>query len=205
MKELEKMKELWKEVHEENNNYEQLYKEQIMKNLSLKSNSVFVRLSRSVKFEYMAIATSIPVMLIPLTYISNANFRWSSIAFTVIMALYGLLFWNDFRTIENYSLNSGNLSEQLSESIGHLEKFVKKYFRASIAMWPMVGVVYYFIIIRYLQNEFSPNEFSPIALGLSIVIATFIGYFVQKWYTQKMYGKYVDELKSLQKELQTEV
>ena len=205
MNELEKMKELWKEDYENKNTYTQINKEQIMENLTLKSNSIFVKLSRSVKYEYMVIAMCIPIMLIPTTYTSDANFRLSSIAFGVMIVLYGLIFWNDFRKIQNYSLISTNLNDQLSESIGHLEKFVKKYFTASMVMWPMVGIVYYFIIFRFIQNALSPNVFNPLGLAISMIIATFIGYFVQKWYTQKMYGKYVDELKKLQKELQTEV
>lgn len=205
MNELEKMKELWKEVHENKNNYTQINKEQIMENLKLKSNSVFVKLSRSVKYEYMVIAACIPIMLIPITYISDANFKWPSIIFAVVIVLYGVFFWNDFRKIQNYSSSSTSLSEQLNESVIHLEKFVKMYFTAGMIMWPAVGALYYFIIIRYLKNAFSQSEFSLSILLLSMVLATIIGYFVQKWYTQKMYGKYVKVLKDLQHELEAEV
>lgn len=205
MNELEKMKELWKEVHENSSNYIQINKQQIMENLTLKSNSIFVKLSRSVKYEYMVIAMCIPIMLIPTIYISDANFKWPSIIFAVVIVLYAVFFWNDFKKIQNYSSSSTSLNEQLKESVIHLEKFVKMYFTAGMIMWPVVGVLYYFIIFRYLQNAFSLSEFSLSILLLSMVVATIIGYFVQKWYTQKMYGKYVDELKNLQKELQTEV
>lgn len=204
MNELEKMKELWKEVHENKNNYTQINKQQIMENLTFKSNSIFVKLCKSVKYEFMAIAACIPMMLIPTAYISDANFKWSSIFFAVVIVLYGLFFWNDFKKIQNYSSGSTSLNEQLKESVTHLEKFVKTYFVAGMLMWPLVGALYYFML-KFLKYRLVEPTFNIVSLLLSMVVATFIGYFVQKWYTQKMYGKYVDELKNLQKELQTEV
>lgn len=204
MNELEKMKELWKEVHENKNNYTQINKEQIMENLTLKSNSIFVKLSRSVKFEYMALASCLPIMLLSSAYVSDTNFKWSSIVFAVVMVLYGLFFWNDFRKIQNYSLISASLNEQLNESIIHLEKFIKTYFTAGMIMWPAVGGLYYFML-KFLKSYLVEPTFNIVSLLLSMLVATIVGYFVQKWYTQKMYGKYVDELKNLQKELQTEV
>jgi hypothetical protein len=197
MDELEKMKVLWKEVHENKNIYKQINKNQIMENLTFKSNHVFVKLSNSVKYEYMAIASSIPIMLITAAYVLDGSFKAAAISFAAIMLIYGWYFWSDFKKIQNYAISSASLNEQLSKSIAHLEKFVKTYFTVGMLLWPIVGALYYFMLLFLKSNLL----FGITPLLLSILATTFIGYFVQKWYTKNMYGKYIKELKDLQDEL----
>lgn len=200
MKELEKMKELWKEVHENNNNYTQLNNNQIMESLSKKSNNVFSKLQKSVKLEFITTALGLPIILWGSFMRDNIGMQIWSIAFSVAGLLLMGVLWQDFRKIQGYSANATNLREQLSEAILQMETFVKLYIKTYMFLYPLVGGLLY---VAATRNRF--NSTRDLWLFVACVIgSTFFGYFIQKWYTELMYGKYLKELKNLKNELELE-
>jgi hypothetical protein len=145
----------------------------------------------------------LPIFLIVAFLSSNDGFKFSSIAFVIVCISYVLFFLKDFKKIQNYSSNATNLRESLNEIITHLENFVKIYFRANMLLWPLVGVLFIFASMTTSKKVFSFSTDLPILIAF-MVGSTLVGYFVQKWFIEKMYGKYVKVLKDLQHELEAE-
>lgn len=197
MKELEKMKELWKEVHENNNNYTQLNNNQIMESLSKKSNSVFSKLQRSVKLEIYSVVFGIPIILWSAFKSQSVDFQTWAIVFCTMGILLTGIFWNDYRKIQGYSSNIANLRGQLSDAILQLDQFIKLYFKIPLLLTPVFASIY----IVFTKPNILNNKLIFIVCILVIIL---LSYFIQKWYTELMYGKYLKELKKLKSELELE-
>lgn len=198
MNELEQMKELWKDIHQNQGTYSQLNKEQIMENLSKKSNTVFIKLQRSVRLEFIVSAVCLPIILGGTFYYQNTDLKFASSIFCVMGILLTVILWKDFRKIQHYNSDLTTLKQTINDAVLQMDNFVKLYFKVYMFLWPMVGVVYYFMF-----NYFAKIDKIDIGVLLGFVIfSTVAGYFTQKWYTEKMYGKYLKELQKLKAELE---
>ncbi|MCU0325178.1 MAG: hypothetical protein MUF45_07975 [Spirosomaceae bacterium] len=198
MNELEKMKELWRDIYQNQNQNSQLDKKQIMENLSKKSNGIFAKLQKSVWLEYIISAVCLPIILIWAPIYNRPEIKFASVVFCLTGVVLLVILWKDLRKIQLYSANIQNLKESINQSVIHMEYFVKLYFKVYMFLWPMVGIVYY-----YMYNYFAKkDELNLMVLIGFVVVCTTIGYFIQKWYTDKMYGRYLKELKKLKMELE---
>lgn len=204
MKELNKMKELWKEVHETNNNYTQFNKEQIMESLSKKSNSVFSKLQLSVKLEFIVSGITLPIILLAGLYYKTTEYYIFSLTFTMLAMMLMIVLWKDLKKIYNYVSDKQSLREKLTDSINHLEQFKEMYFKVYMLLWPLVGLAYY-LLYQLIKKGQTPNYIFDIKILIAMMIgSTVVGYFIQRWYTQYMYGKHIDRLKGLRNELENE-
>ncbi|MFN3848839.1 MAG: hypothetical protein ACK4NY_05405 [Spirosomataceae bacterium] len=198
MNELEKMKELWKDIYQNQNQNSRLDKQQIMENLSKKSNGVFAKLQKSVWLEFAVSVVCIPIILIGTAIYNRSDIKLASVVFCIMGVLLLVILWKDLRKIQHYSADVQNLKESINQSVTHMEHFVKLYFRVYMFLWPMVGIVYYFMFSYFAHIE---NLNLGVLAGF-VVVSIVIGYFVQTWYTEKMYGKHLKELKKLKIELE---
>jgi hypothetical protein len=203
MKELDKMKELWKEVHETNNDYTQLNKEQIMESLSKKSNSVFSKLQLSVKLEFIVSGITLPLILLAGFYYKTTEYYIFSLTFTMLGVMLMAFLWKDLKKIYNYVSDKQSLREKLTDSINHLEQFKEMYFKVYMFLWPLVGLAYY-LLYRLMERNTTTNSFDIKILIAMMIGSTVAGYFIQRWYTEYMYGKHIDRLKDLRNELENE-
>jgi hypothetical protein len=204
MDELEKMKQLWKEVHQNQPNYTQLSQEQLMENLSKKSTNIFTKLTKSVRLELLGFVIGIPIILSSAFLYSSSEIKIATFLFCVMGLVLLAVLWKDFARIQHYTSQSATLKQNLSDAISHLDTFVSLYLKVYMFLWPMVGVFYYYYIFKHvLKSPISEDE-SLIYLFASVILSTFIGYFIQKWYTEWMYGKYLNQLRNLKNELESE-
>lgn len=205
MDELEKMKELWKEVHQNQPNYTQVNQEQLMENLSKKSTNIFTKLNKSIRLEYLGFVIGLPMILYSAFSSPHSGSEIKIAAFLLCvmgLVLFAIL-WKDFAKIQYYTSQSATLKQNLSDAISHLDTFVSLYFKVYLFLWPMVGVFCYYVFKPVLKSPISEDE-SLIYLFASVILSTFIGYFIQKWYTEWMYGKYLNQLRNLKNELESE-
>lgn len=203
MDELEKMKQLWKEVHQNQPNYTQLNQEQLMENLSKKSTNIFTKLNKSIRLEFLGFVIGIPIILSSAFLYSSSEIKIAAFLFCVMGLVLLAVLWKDFARIQHYTSQSATLKQNLSDAISHLDTFVSLYLKVYMFLWPMVGVFYYYIFKHVLKSPISENE-SLIYLFISVILSTLIGYFIQKWYTECMYGKYLNQLRNLKNELESE-
>lgn len=203
MDELEKMKQLWKEVHQNQPNYTQLNQEQLMENLSKKSTNIFTKLNKSVRLEFIVSVISLPIILSSAFLYPSTEIKMAAFLFCVMGIVLLAVLWKDFARIQHYTSQSATLKQNLSDAISHLDTFVSLYFKVYMFLWPMVGVFCFFTFKYVLKSPIS-EEKSLIYLSISVILSTLIGYFVQKWYTECMYGKYLNQLRNLKNELESE-
>lgn len=203
MDELEKMKQLWKEVHQNQPNYTQLNQEQLMENLSKKSTNIFTKLNKSIRLEYLGFVIGLPIILSSTFLYPSPEIKMASLLFCVIGLVLLAVLWKDFAKVQHYTSQSATLKQNISDAISHLDTFVSLYFKVYMFLWPMVGVFCYYVFKSVLKSPISEDK-SLLYLFISVILSILVGYFIQKWYTECMYGKYLNQLKSLKNELESE-
>lgn len=101
------------------------------------------------------------------------------------------------------------LQSRLKQLYTILRKFVKHYFQITMALVP-ICLIYSFALGFYNSNEQSPVSSSTSQREsifiIGITVAYIIGftlfiYYFTKWYLKKLYGKHLDHLQELIKEL----
>lgn len=207
MDELEKMKQLWKEVHQNQPNYTQLNQEQLMENLSKKSTNIFTKLNKSVRLEFIVSVICLPIVLAIAFLYPSTEIKMAAFLFCVMGIVLMAVLWKDFAKIQHYTSQSATLKQNLSDAISHLDTFVSLYFKVYMLLWPMAGVSFFYgFKYGFGHGHKSPisEDESLIYLFASVILSTFIGYFIQKWFTEFMYGKYLNQLRNLKNELESE-
>jgi len=174
-----------------------------MESLSKKSNGVFSKLQLSVKLEFIVSIITLPFILLTGFYFKTTEFYIFSTTFFMLGVILIAFLWKDLKKIYTYSLEGQNLREKLTDSINHLEQFKEMYFKVYMFLWPLVGLFYY-LLYRLTERNTTTISFDIKILMAMMIGSTLSGYFIQRWYTEYMYGKHIDSLKDLRNELESE-
>ncbi len=180
--------------------------------LTKKTSSILEKLKRNLWYETIfgilfTLAFALIAIFTPYQSL-KIYFTVFAILFTAVMALMVYILQ---KTI---LLNTGDqpIKRNLQGYVNFLDEFIKRYFQLTIALIPICG-----IFAGYLgYTEKAPIPFLDNLLGLghlamgviiTVCLIYLIGltigmYYFTKWYLQKIYGRYVQELKNCILELQ---
>ncbi len=179
-----------------------------------KANSVVSKIKKSLWFE---IACSFLVVLLFLGIAFSSSYHSLKIYF----GLFGAVFI-PFTYILFYLLKKVNEFEHsvlpikgnLQQLIKMLEDFTRRYFQFNMALLPICFLLAFYLglnekePVAILDNlsiklKVTKSLYIGFIVGYSIAVIVGLVYFT-KWYIRKLYGKYIEQLKSLLAELKEE-
>lgn len=169
------------------------------------SASVIVKIKKNIRFEYrFSIVFALFAwvgLLYPMLYVKF--FSLWSVIFCILMAIY---LYKLNKQIELYESSSPTVKESLTQIIYIIDRFVKLYFRFTVAMMLPIFVIGLITgSIDVLTNKeiknFNWTRFSVYYIVFFIFWGIFM-YFFAKWYIRKLYGNYLNQLKSQLKDLE---
>jgi membrane glycosyltransferase len=182
--------------------------------LKKKANSVISKIRKSLQFEIISCIV-ITLLFAIIGFISSySSFRIYFITFTLLFLPFIFILIYLLRKTNKIN-NSGSVRSHLQSIISILEEFVKRYFQFTMALIPICFT--FAFILGYNEKESIPmlDHFHALynpslsmiltsALLYMVVFAVGIYYFT-KWYLQKLYSRYILQLKEYMVELGEEV
>ena len=181
--------------------------------MSSKTKSITGKLKRSLKIEII----SCIVFTIPCTAVgifgANTSLRIYFSIFAVMCLLFLPMLLVLLKKTNEFSSTALPVKSNLQRLVKLLQEFVKRYFQLTMALIP-ISLLLSFLLGYSDENLHDPNMHNPFfinfngsGLKISLVIAYFLlfgagMYYFTKWYLKKLYGNYLDQLRSLIKELE---
>ncbi|MFN8347580.1 MAG: hypothetical protein U0X91_21430 [Spirosomataceae bacterium] len=170
-----------------------------MKTMSQKATGTFTELRRSVQWEVITTIVFLLLIVWGAFYTPDTLLKYCSGVFAVIAIGYILYFRKDFQTIYRYSASATKARMGIDDAIVYLETFTKRYRRIYTFLWPLLGIAV-FVSQRFVSMSTYRQPKPVWYLLLYIVIASAGGYFIQKAYTERAYGRHLTQLKQYREE-----
>lgn len=179
--------------------------------LKKKTGSVIGKLRRSLIIEVVLCVLFAAAM----AYVSLITSHWSLRlyfgVFTVLMIVFMFILFYLLRRTSRLSASSMPVKSNLQDFLNLLEEFVKRYFQFTMALLP---ICFAFSLLLSYADPIRIPETEKLVLKIfsarwqvyvfMIVYITALGigvYYFTKWYLKKLYGNYLNELRSCIAEL----
>jgi len=173
-----------------------------------KSYTVFEKLRRNLLLEIIMYAVSLTLILGVACYFNSRVITTLIIACIVCVFIPYLVYYiSKYNQLRRLSLFSNDIKRSLELSIETLQKYLNLYMAGSILLTPVTVFLVATIFMYELKELGLLRHFNPTGEGfiwtalIAAAIATTVNVPLMRWYTRKMYGKYVDQLKDYLGEL----
>ncbi len=205
--ELEELKNIWKSYTEEQG--QQISPAEIKEMLSGRTQNAISKINRSIFLEVGLLLVMSFVFSITTLLVGQIEHQILFAMIMVICVLSGGYYFFKYRQINAVAITSDNLKNSLQKLIHVLDTFLKIYLYGSIIITPisfLTGFFYGFTLAGedHTLQQAMQWEIIAISLGLT-VIATLLMYPFMKWYIRRLYGNYLQELKTCMHELEAGV
>jgi hypothetical protein len=188
-------------------------KEDFSKLLRSNQKSPINKIKNSLVFEILLTL----VLIILFTYAVIVIKIWSIRMYLMIVLIVCLLFSiplvSFYRQILSMSNKVLSIKANLLEVYSLMKRFVRMYFQITMGMIPIFLTLAF--TLGYLEGkkheipefEIFHKQCTTIWIGLIFIILYVVGvfwgiYYFTKWYLNKLYGRYIDELKVMLDELE---
>lgn len=202
MEELEDLKSIWKQQKP----FEAKNEEEIALMLKGRSKDLITKLKRNVWFELILTMVCIAGLGFYGFTLRPGALMWTILALLVFLVSYSFYYVKKIILLNEYDSSATDLKSNLQQLIERLEIYLKFYKRSYAILYPVffaLGILFGALetgFDQYIQKFKSPTYVMAFLL-LTIVFMVGI-YTITNWYLKKLYGNYIDKLKSLLKELQ---
>jgi hypothetical protein len=169
--------------------------EQIRKLLQGKANDSISKIKRSILIE------GILTLFVGVIFILNKHWFYSPLTIPYLLFVLSLcLGWYTFQYYKIRKVDlQNNLKQTLEQLIKTLDLYLKVYLYGSIVLGLFASILPLFWA-NVTLDSLTLTKTVLIGGGAVVFIPTY--YLVTKWYIQKLYGNYVNELKEELKELE---
>ncbi len=203
---LENLKSIWKDVSEQETQTSQVSSSQILSLLKGKTQSALSKIRRSVLFEVgsLLVATVIFLLLIIKHHLPSQTLLIVGLVVLVVLSgLYLYKKYSELKKIENQGLP---LTESLRLLTSTLDKYLRVYFLGNMLITPIaVAVGFFYGYSLHATSDAWLDEINWLVWLIAcftICLLTVLMYPFMKWYIHKLYGSYLEELKSYLSELE---
>jgi uncharacterized membrane protein YfcA len=202
MEELDDLKSIWKQQKP----FEAKNEEEIALMLNGRSKDLITKLKRNVWFELILTMVCIAGLGFYGFTLRPGALMWTILALLVFLVSYSFYYVKKIILLNEYDSSATDLKSNLQQLIERLEIYLKFYKRSYAILYPVffaLGILFGALetgFDQYIQKFKSPTYVMAFLL-LTIVFMVGI-YTITNWYLKKLYGNYIDKLKSLLKELQ---
>lgn len=199
--ELEQLKDMWKGQDTEGPPIE------VQPLLGKKSRSPIAIMKRHLTIELIFVILLYGLVIAFYLLAFDGKFAVVATIYIVTALLFCFYYFKKYRLLKNMECMACQVKSNLNQQVKTLEKYVRFYLLAGTAVLPVFLMFFYWFEYTYIPpgapHFFKlPSETVSIwkSLGLLLfwmTVATTAGYFVNKWYVKKLYGKHVDQLKQM--------
>ncbi len=203
---LENLKSIWKDVSEQETQTSQVSSSQILSLLKGKTQSALSKIRRSLLFEVgsLLVVTVIFLLLIIEYHLPSQTFLIAGIIILVLMSggyLYKKYF--ELKKIERQELP---LVQSLRLLTRTLDKYLRIYFWGNMLVTPIsTAVGFFYGYSLHATSDAWLSEINWLVWGaalFTVCLLSVLMYPFMKWYIYKLYGSYLEELKSYLLELE---
>lgn len=191
---LDNLKNVWKE--QEAANVPDSEKD-IISMLGKKSQRPIARMKRNLFWELIAVVI-LYVLAISFFVMDQGGRYWENALLLFLIGIVFLIYYYyKNRLLKQMECVSCEVRSNLEMQVSTLEKFIKFYFRAGVAITPIAYYVSGFVVLyKSAIGLNAPANLLYVFLGTGVLI-TIASYYLNKWYVKKLYGQHVAKLKEL--------
>lgn len=205
--ELHELKSIWKEISEEHLPQKQVASSEIRKMLKGKTQNAVSKINRSIQLEGGLMIAMILAFSLNSLFGSLNLFEKSLSAVIMLMCLgFSALYWVKYRRINQVEIHTHNLKTSLQQLIGILDSFFTFYKSISYYLIPfsyLIGFLYGFSLASDGDMLETLMRWEVLLLSLLMSVLVIALYWpVCKWFSKKLYGNYLDELRDCLQELE---
>lgn len=200
--ELDDLKHIWQENQKLSINSQDIDDEKVMNMAQQKSKDLMTKLRKNLDFDIWVSSLFIPPLIWILFQRNIATYHKYVAGFFIIYTFIGIFFyWKEIKSYKELNLKNDLLS-MLKFTEENFSKRVK-----SLIIYNNISILPLMFYGSVMGNEFisyrNPNhETSLIALIISTIFVTPIGYFYMRFIIKKLYGEHLQKLKQLLAELE---
>ena len=201
--ELDNIKDIWQQHYAQQAESDAYNDDAIYALMKGKSQSVLASIRKNLRFE-MALTAFMMLFFVIMPFIYEGELLQIILGVWALLCGIFLVFYlQKYKIIESYEEKDGNLKTSLNLLIRKLEHYTKYYFWSNVILIPLVHITN-FILLRFFDFKVFHNlaETNDVVIYFIYVAVTSAGmiYFFH-WYIQKLYGKYIAQLKNYLNEL----
>lgn len=191
---LDNLKNVWKE--QEAANVPDSEKD-IISMLGKKSQRPIARMKRNLFWELIAVVI-LYVLAISFFVMDQGGRYWENALLLFLIGIVFLIYYYyKNRLLKQMECVSCEVRSNLEMQVSTLEKFIKFYFRAGVAITPIAYYVSGFVVLyKSAIGLNAPANLLYVFVGTGVLI-TIASYYLNKWYVKKLYGQHVAKLKEL--------
>lgn len=205
--ELDNIKGIWQQLG--NQNAELYNPSQIQELLRGKSNSVIATIRQNLLYE-MGLTIVCMLFFLIMPFLFEGSFL------QIIMGIWGLLcvlylvfYRQKYILVNQATFSNENLKAGLTTLIAQLEKYTQYYFWGNVILIPLVHITNFILLFFFFKHvDSDPRIFSivsnPVFIASYVVVASALMILFFRWYVNRMYGQYIQQLQSYLTELSVE-
>lgn len=171
--------------------------------LQLKSRGPIARMRRNLRIEaLLMVITYIPSILLYLDLFDGRLWLISVFLFAVL-CFYGVYYYLKDRLLTRMQCVTCEVRSNLAGQLKSLRKYIRVYLWSAILVLLMAMLVAYAVVRYAMQVKgiaihwwFQP----PVLLGVMLPLTVWL-YYVKKWYVNKLYGRHIEKLDAMVREM----
>jgi len=201
MEDLHDLKSIWKKQA----GFERKGETEIAQMLSGRSTTLITRLKRNVWFELIFTLVCMLALAGYALTLNGGALVWTILVLLGLFMIYTAYYVKKLILLNQYNQSSENLKANLTNLLARLDAYMTFYKRSYTFLYPfffILGIVFGLLEsgTERLAEKFQSPLYTISFIILSIVFLIGI-YTITAWYLKKLYGNYIEKLKSLLKEL----
>ena len=171
--------------------------------LQLKSRGPIARMRRNLRVEaFLMVVTYIPSILLYLDLFDGRLWTISLFLFAVL-CFYSVYYYLKDRLLTRMQCVTCEVRSNLAGQLKSLRKYIRFYLWSAILVIGMALVVAY-AVLRYAMQVKGVTIhwwFQPVFLLGAMIPLTVALYYVKKWYVNKLYGRHIEKLDAMLREM----
>jgi hypothetical protein len=202
--ELDELKDIWKK---NDPGFKPKDETEIATMLRGNSKSIVAKLKRSVWFELIFTLIAGLILLVYVFTLPSGSLKWTSVSILVLFVGYTIYYIKKLMLLRTFSSADDNIKNNLERLIENLTAYLKFYKRSYSILYP----VYFVVALAFVAIERGVDQFlASLAQARTIVLLlTIAGVFffcstwLVTWLLEKLYGKHLEKLKNLLRDITT--
>lgn len=170
--------------------------EQILSILQKKSQRPIARMRRNLLVELILIVVIYTATIIYYTATHDGRYWEIALLLLIVGLIFVLYYYRKNKLLKEMECVACEVRSNLERQVKTLEKYVRLYFIAGTVLTPLSYFTAGIIAAYRTPSGPIPGSLKYLFIGIGLII-TVGGYFLNKWYVNKLYGQHVRKLRQL--------
>lgn len=166
-----------------------------------RSKGPIARIRRNLTRELWVVMVTYTLSIVFYVFVDKSRYWHVALFLVFIAVVFFIYYFMKSRLLKEMENVSGQVKTTLERQIHLLSKYVRFYFVSGTIGTPLAFFFALFMVKSRMPQGIVYSEFFNWALGIGMLVLTVISYFLNKWYVNKLYGKHVEKLRELIRQL----